>query len=601
MGFKKLVYNLIVIPSIFLSLFYSLDNLFNIKYDSITWNEYHSLYNKHLVDNKIIIYNNDYASVSSYNKTLEYRINIPNEDYIEKQISTNNVKYMNLFNRKLSDINIEYYKPSLLLNIFSNIPYTLIILIISMVVSNRGLGISSQLMDINVLSTKSKITLDDIGGAFNSKKELLDLVNVFKDSNKFEKIGGRAPKGVLLEGPPGTGKTMISRAIANELNMTFIILSGSDLIKPIVGIGSMYVKEIFKKAKLNKPTIIFIDEIDAIGKSRDNMGGSGINERDNILNTLLVEMDGFVQHNGVLVIGATNRADILDKALLRPGRFDRIVKFNLPTRLERVDIIKKYMDKYTIQKEEFSSDIINSISHQAHSFSGADIENIFAQAAIETFNNQEEIISVKNILESLDFVQLGSIVEKNLSSDEEETIAVHESGHALVAFELDCNPEYVTIVPRSKGTLGFTKIIPKNEQNLHTYNDFFNQICILLGGRYAELFIMDKMTEGASNDLYRATKLANEMIKNFGMKNPEKHLNTNNLLLNDNRFYSENSQFLIEKFDKEVIELMTKAEKYTSELIEKNIPKIKQMAEVLKEKKNIDKKSIHDIFKPKNN
>ncbi len=570
-------------------------NLFNSNL-IISWNQLHHMYKKNQLNNEITLYD-DYALIESQNKSIIYQINIPNQNYIQEQINSYQNNILNIFCKNLyNDLNILYYKPSLFQFIFNNISYIVIIICFIFMNLNKNFTIGNSLMDFKIHTDKDKsVKIDDVGGSFNSKKELLDLVNVFKKYDKFLKLGGRAPKGILLEGPPGTGKTMVSRAIANELDMTFIVLSGSDIIKPIVGLGTMFIKEVFKKAKENLPCIIFIDEIDAIAKSRDNVG-SGLNERDNILNSLLVEMDGFNQNNQILVIGATNRSDILDKAILRPGRFDRIVKFSLPSYDERYDIFSKLIKKYKIEEYEIDDCKIKSLSHQTHSFSGADIENLFVQSSIEVINQDKDKINYQNIIESLDFVQLGSIVKHQISQKELKIIAIHESGHALIANKLNLNVEYVTIVPRSKGALGFTKIIPTNDQLLHTYDDFFNQICILLGGRISELIMLNEITEGASDDLTKATKLANQMVKKFSMKNADNNYNQN-LLLNENNFYNENSQYLIENFDKYIIDLLNEAEKKTKEIIQTNKFLIESMSNKLLETKSINKDQIDEIFK----
>ena len=563
----------------------------------ISWNQCEKLYIDNKLSNHLIVYE-DYALIKSLNNTITYQINIPYENYIEQQIlAKNNFNIFKLFNNKISNLDIIYYKYDMLIFIVNNFLSIFIILFLLVKNLNKNLSsIGGSLLDFNVLIEKNKsVKLDDVGGSFNSKKELLDIVNIFKNYEQFSKLGGRSPKGVLLEGPPGTGKTLISRAIANELDMTFIILSGSDLIKPIVGVGTMFIKEVFKKARENKPCIIFIDEIDAVGKSRDN-GSHGLNERDNILNSLLVQMDGFEQNSQILVLGATNRADILDKALLRPGRFDRIVKFSLPNFNERIDIFKKYMNKYLIDIEQFDDKFINNVCHQTFSFSGADIENLFLQSSIETINNNQDKISSQSLIEAIDFVQLGSIVQNLLSPLEKKIIAIHESGHAIIAYHLSCNPEYVTIVPRSKGTLGFTKIIPENDQVLNTYQDFFNQICILLGGRYAEQILLNKVTEGASDDLNKATKIANQMVKKFAMKSPDIIDKNQNLLINENNFYNENSQLLIEDFDKNVLEILGNAQIKTKEIIMNYKDKINLMADNLIQKNSINKTEILKIL-----
>lgn len=496
----------------------------------------------------------------------------------------------------LSNTDIIYRNPSFIVKLLSTLSYSLLPIFIIFYFLNK-ITSSESIFSTNIskLKKKTNITLDDVGGLFIAKKELLELVEIFINKDKYNSLGARIPKGALLEGPPGTGKTMLAKAIADKYSMSFFECSGSDLIKPIVGTGTIFVKELFSTARENTPAILFIDEIDAIGKARESSGrvGGAINERENILNALLVQLDGFTPNDGVFTIAATNRADTLDSALKRPGRFDRCVTFNLPYLQERSDILHKYVNKMKISKETNIENVISDLSFETYGFSGADLENICNESAIIAGRNNQDSINQDNFIHALDYIHLGSEKLDKLSDDEKKRTAIHESGHAIVAFLLPNvpDPTYISIVPRSKGSLGYTKIVPIKEKKLYTYTDYEQQMCMMIGGKIAEKIFFDEPSNGAIDDLQKMNKLLREIVTNTGLLN-------NIIFDNDNKntFYSYCSQKTSENIDKIIKYVTEEIEKKTYTLLSKNKNMIIKLSDSLHNKEKLNKKEIIEIL-----
>jgi len=360
-----------------------------------------------------------------------------------------------------------------------------------------------------------KVTFNDVAGIDEAKAELQEIIDFLRDPKKFTRLGGRIPKGVLLVGPPGTGKTLLARAIAGEADVPFFTISGSDFVEMFVGVGASRVRDLFTQGKKNAPCIIFIDEIDAVGRHRGAGLGGGHDEREQTLNALLVEMDGFESNEGVILVSATNRPDVLDPALLRPGRFDRQVVVPLPDVKGREKILEVHMRK-TIIAEDVQGAVI---ARGTPGFSGADIENLVNEAALHAARNGKEKVSMMDFEYAKDKVMMGAERKSMVISEKEKRItAYHEAGHALVAKMLPgTDPIHkITIIPRGRA-LGLTQQLPMDEKHTYPRRYLLNSIAILLGGRAAEELVLDDFTTGAGNDIERATDLARHMVCDWGM------------------------------------------------------------------------------------
>ena len=360
-----------------------------------------------------------------------------------------------------------------------------------------------------------KVTFNDVAGIDEAKAELQEIIDFLRDPKKFTRLGGRIPKGVLLVGPPGTGKTLLARAIAGEADVPFFTISGSDFVEMFVGVGASRVRDLFTQGKKNAPCIIFIDEIDAVGRHRGAGLGGGHDEREQTLNALLVEMDGFESNEGVILVSATNRPDVLDPALLRPGRFDRQVVVPLPDVKGREKILEVHMRK-TIVAEDVQGAVI---ARGTPGFSGADIENLVNEAALHAARLGKEKVSMMDFEYAKDKVMMGAERKSMVISEKEKRItAYHEAGHALVAKMLPgTDPIHkITIIPRGRA-LGITQQLPMDEKHTYPRRYLLNSIAILLGGRAAEELVLDDFTTGAGNDIERATDLARHMVCDWGM------------------------------------------------------------------------------------
>ena len=360
-----------------------------------------------------------------------------------------------------------------------------------------------------------KTTFADVAGADEEKEELSEIVEFLKSPQKFNELGARIPKGVLLVGPPGTGKTLLARAVAGEAGVPFFSISGSDFVEMYVGVGASRVRDLFDQAKKNSPAIIFIDEIDAVGRQRGAGLGGGHDEREQTLNQLLVEMDGFSANQGVIVIAATNRPDILDKALLRPGRFDRRVTVNYPDVKGREDILKVHS-----RGKPLAPDVnLKTIAHSTSGFTGADLENLLNEAALLAAREGKKAITQTNVDEATIKVVMGTEKRSHIISDKDKMItSYHEAGHAIVSYFLPTQDpvHQISIIPRGMAA-GYTMYVPTDDKMHMSKNTMLENICSLLGGRAAEQLTQDDICTGASNDMERATELARKMVTKFGM------------------------------------------------------------------------------------
>ena len=362
---------------------------------------------------------------------------------------------------------------------------------------------------------KRKTTFDDVAGADEEKEELEEIVQFLKNPSKFDMLGARIPKGVLLVGPPGTGKTLLARAVAGEADVPFFSISGSDFVEMYVGVGASRVRDLFDQAKKNSPSIIFIDEIDAVGRHRGAGMGGGHDEREQTLNQLLVEMDGFGANEGVIVIAATNRPDILDPALLRPGRFDRQVTVNYPDTKGRTEILKVHA-----KGKPIAPDVdLNSIAHATVGFTGADLENLLNEAALLAARRSKKAITMEEIDEATLKVQVGSEKKSHKMNEKAKKLtAYHEAGHAVSSFYLDNQDpvHQISIIPRGMAG-GYTLYRPVEDKNYTSKNEMLDNLVSLLGGRVAEALVLGDISTGASNDIERATEIARSMVTKYGM------------------------------------------------------------------------------------
>ncbi len=417
------------------------------------------------------------------------------------------------------------------------------------------------------------VTFDDVAGYKGPKNEVQQIIDFLQNPEKFDRVGGEIPKGVLLVGPPGTGKTLTARAIAGEAGVPFLMTSGSDFMEMFVGVGASRVRDLFERAKELAPAIVFIDEIDSVGRKRGAGVGGGHDEREQTLNQLLDEMDGFEPNSGVILIAATNRPDVLDPALRRPGRFDREVTFDHPTVEEREAILEKHAED-----KPFSEEVdLEEIAKGTPGFTGADLENLLNESALLTAENNQEVIDKETLDEARDKVMMGlQREEMAISDDEKQTMAIHESGHTLVAyFTEEADPVHkVTIIPRGKA-LGATQQLPIEEKKMYTREDLMGRLAVMMGGRAAESLKNETITNGAQDDLRRATKLARKMVLQWGMSadlgNIAYQDNGQNVFLGEelssDREYSEETA---EKIDQEIKSTLDEATRHAEETLQDN-------------------------------
>ncbi|RLD64156.1 MAG: cell division protein FtsH [Bacteroidetes bacterium] len=441
-----------------------------------------------------------------------------------------------------------------------------------------------------------KIDFKDVAGLAEAKVEIKEIVDFLKNPTKYTNLGGKIPKGALLIGPPGTGKTLLARAVAGEAHVPFFSMSGSDFVEMFVGVGASRVRDLFKQAKTKAPCIIFIDEIDAIGRARGKNPNMGANdERENTLNQLLTEMDGFDTNSGVIILAATNRADVLDKALLRAGRFDRQIQVELPDLNERKEIFSVHLRPL----KKISSDVnIDFLSKQTPGFSGADIANVCNEAALIAARKNKKMVERQDFLDAVDRI-IGGLEKKNkiISPEEKKTIAYHEAGHATVSWLLEhAHPLIkVTIIPRG-AALGAAWYLP-NERQITTTDQILDEMCAALGGRVSEEITFGKISTGALNDLEKVTKQAYAMVAYYGMSKK-----IGNLSFYDSTGQSEYSftkpysEKTAEVLDKEVNSIVEKQYKRAYDILTKNKGGLKKLAELLLEKEVIFSENLEEIF-----
>ncbi|WP_103665617.1 ATP-dependent zinc metalloprotease FtsH [Gracilimonas amylolytica] len=446
--------------------------------------------------------------------------------------------------------------------------------------------------------TETKVTFEDVAGLQEAKAEVEEVVEFLKNPQKFTKLGGVLPKGVLLVGPPGTGKTLLAKATAGEASVPFFSLSGSDFVEMFVGVGAARVRDLFKQAKEKAPCIIFIDEIDSIGRTRGRGMAMGSNdERENTLNQLLSEMDGFNSDKGVILMAATNRPDILDSALLRPGRFDRQIMIDKPDLNGRVEILKVHTKKLKL-----GNDIdLRVLASQTPGFAGADLANLCNEAALLAARREKNNIQMEDFQDSIEKVIAG-LERKNklISPEERKIVAYHEAGHAIVGWFLEHTDPVlkVSIVPRGLAALGYTLQTPLEERFLMTTEELDDKICALLGGRVAEEIIFGRISTGAQNDLERITKMAFAMVAEYGMSEKLGYISLKDSQNAENSYgfnkkYSESTS---QQIDQEVRNIIEKNHDRTIELLKKHKSELEKLAETLLEKEVLDHHALRELL-----
>ncbi|WGH25720.1 MAG: ATP-dependent zinc metalloprotease FtsH [Candidatus Shikimatogenerans bostrichidophilus] len=554
---------------------------------------------------KIIVNNKRYLYIQLYNKYLKNNFfKTPESFHFFSDIGDLQLfkKKFNFFQQKYNIKSNLYFNNTSYLNLykflFNNSFFILIFIIISLfiiIIKKVFSNIFNITKSKDKLFNKNeniKIKFKDVAGLLSAKEEIKEVVDFLKNKKKYIYLGGKIPKGILLIGPPGTGKTLLAKAVAGEANVPFFYLSGSDFIEMFVGVGASRVRNLFNKAKKKSPSIIFIDEIDAIGKSRSTKNFINYNdERENTLNKLLTEMDGFNTNTNVIVIAATNRAEILDKALLRPGRFDRRIIIELPNKIERKEIFKLYLKKLVLSKRID----INSLAQQSYGLSGADISNICNEAALIAARKNKKKIYNKDFIDSMDRIFLGlEIKNKILNKEEKKRIAYHESGHALVNYILNKNQKLVkiSIIPRGN-SLGSTLYLP-DERQMTIENQIKNEICVLLSGRASEYIVFKNISTGALKDLEISTKKAFNMVINYGFSSLGNISYYNFDIDNFKKPYSEKTAY---KIDKEIFKIIKNEYNRAQKILYNNIKKLHIISKNLLKKEVLFKKDIDKIMK----
>lgn len=495
-------------------------SLSNNKVNQFTYDEFINYMNNEEIKEILITPRNSAGvyeikgKLNSYGENESFYLKVPLSNEVISQILNSEDGY----DFKISTSS-DPDSSALLLFILNVLPM-IIILGVGFYFVTRQMGTANKSMDFGrskarLNEQKNKVTFKDVAGLDEEKEEVAELIDFLKNPKKFQKLGARIPKGVLLVGPPGTGKTLLAKAVAGEANVPFYYISGSEFVELFVGVGASRVRDMFKQAKHNAPCLIFIDEIDAVGRQRGAGLGGGHDEREQTLNQLLTEMDGFGANEGIIIIAATNRPDVLDPALLRPGRFDRQVQVNLPDAKGREEILNVHAKGKIFAK----SVSLKNISQRTVGFSGADLENLLNEAALLAVRRNKESITMQEIDEAHDRVLMGPAKKsKKYTENDKKLVAYHEAGHAVLGIKLDGanDVQKITIIPRGYAG-GYTMMLPKEERFTATKQELLERIIGLLGGRVAEELVFNEITTGAHNDFEQATKIVRSMVTEYGM------------------------------------------------------------------------------------
>jgi len=520
-------------------------------------------------------------------------------------------KLITLLTKNIKSFEIEPPK-TLWANLFYSLGPMVLFILFLWFLASRGTQVGSKLWSFGKARVHliekgktPKVTFSDVAGIEEAKEELKEVIEFLKDPKKFQRLGGRIPKGVLLIGPPGCGKTLLAKAVAGEADVPFFSISGSDFVELFVGVGASRVRDLFDQAKKaaktgGKGAIIFIDEIDAVGRQRFAGIGGGHDEREQTLNQLLVEMDGFQTEEGIIVISATNRPDVLDPALLRPGRFDRHIVIDAPDIKGREEILKVHTRKIKLAKDVD----LSIIAKQTPGFSGADLENLCNEAALLAARKNKEAVEMEELQEAIERVIAGPQRKSRvISKKEKEIIAYHEAGHAFLSLYLPGvdTLHKVSIVPRGISALGYTMQLPLQDRYVLSKSELLDRLCVLLGGRAAEEIILNDITSGAQNDLEQATKLARRMVTELGMSKVLGNLTLGRKEgpvflgrdLIEHKDYSDSTAQLI---DQEVKRLIDEAYQRAKKILEDNLDKLKLLAAKLLEKEVLTSEEVREIL-----
>ena len=522
-------------------------------------------------------------------------------------VAPNDSKLVEKLEKKHVDIKAELPpQPPWWMSILSSLLPMLIIVGLWFMLMNQGGAGGGKVMNFGKSRArrydedKMKITFKDVAGAEEAKQELEEVVEFLKHPQKYNDLGAKIPKGVLLYGPPGTGKTLLAKAVAGEAGVPFFSISGSDFVEMFVGVGASRVRDLFDQAKKSAPCIVFIDEIDAVGRQRGAGLGGGHDEREQTLNQLLVEMDGFSANEGIIMIAATNRPDILDPALLRPGRFDRQIVVDRPDIKGRTEILKVH-----VKGKPMGPDVnLDVIAQRTPGFTGADLSNLVNEAALLTARKDKKAINMPEMEEAAERVIMGPERKSRVISDKEKRLtAYHEGGHTIVGMLLEhTDPVHkVTIIPRGRAG-GYTLSLPKEDKYYATRSEMLDELKVLLGGRVAEALVLKEISSGASNDLQRATQLARQMICEYGMSEnigpvTFGHRQDQVFLGRDIARDKDYSEEVAAEIDKEVRSFMEDAYAATEKLLSDNIDKLHVIAKALMEKETLEEEEINQLVK----
>ena len=597
-----------LLPYIFLIIFlfcmYALVGSMNTKVNELTYGEF-----MEAVEEKEV----EEITVTPNSQSTVYNIHGKLKDYDDNETFTFNMPLTNETMVKLLDAEEKAGFKLTTTTDPSSSPFLLFLInILPMVIIvgaafyfiTKQMGSGGKSMDFGrskarLSGGETKVTFKDVAGLDEEKEEMSELIDFLKNPKKFQKMGARIPKGVLLVGPPGTGKTLLAKAVAGEANVPFYFISGSEFVELFVGVGASRVRDMFKQAKQSAPCLVFIDEIDAVGRQRGAGLGGGHDEREQTLNQLLTEMDGFGANEGIIIIAATNRPDVLDPALLRPGRFDRQVTVNYPDAKGREEILSVHAKGKT-----FAPNItLTNIAKRTVGFSGADLENLLNEAALLAVRRNKNAITMAEIDEAHDRVLMGPAKKSHKYTDKEKrTVAYHEAGHAVVGIKLDGanDVQKITIIPRGRAG-GYNLMLPKEETYLRTKKELLDSISGFLAGRVAEELMFNEVTTGAQNDFEQATKIARAMVTEYGMSDlgpiQFEEQQSSVFLGRDYNKAQNFSHEVAKQIDEEVRKIITHQYEVTKKIVNENKDLLKLIAETLLEYETITKEQIDYLVK----